>query len=148
MQGFPFLSSTTTLHSFSRNLENFRSRSEESRTFAGPDPSRQNVRIGSFCPHKTTHDSHRYLNHRPRHFKDFAYCWLSSIYKALPFLLLVSFIVHSFVKNTIYANGTIVALFVENNVMSYLQTKEPRFDDIISLLKENRQIMPFWIIWS
>lgn len=43
-------------------------------------------------------------------------------------------IVHSFVKNTIYANGTIVALFVENNVMSYLQTKEPRFDDIISLL--------------
>ena len=59
----------------------------------------------------------------------------------MPFLLQVSFIVHSFVKNTIYANGTIVALFVENNVMSYLQTKEPRFDDIISLLKENRQII-------
>ena len=66
--------------------------------------------------------------------------------KHYPFLLQVSLIVHSFVKNTIYANGTIVALFVENNVMSYLQTKEPRFDDIISLLKENRQIMPFWII--
>ena len=52
MYGFPFLSSTTNLHSFSRNLENFRSRSWESRTFAGPDPSRQNVRIGSFCPHR------------------------------------------------------------------------------------------------
>ena len=79
--------STTNLHSFSRNLENFRSRSWESRTFAGPDPSRQNVRIGSFCPHKTTHDSHRYLNHRPRHIEDFAYCWLSSIYKAMPFFI-------------------------------------------------------------
>ena len=35
-------------------------------------------------------------------------------------------------------DGTIVALFVENNVMPYLQTKEPRFYDIISLFKGNR----------
>ena len=50
-------------------------------------------------------------------------------------------VIHFLVENTIYANRTIVALFVENNVMSYLKTKEPRFDDIISLFKENRQIV-------
>jgi hypothetical protein len=50
-------------------------------------------------------------------------------------------IIHFLVKNTIYANGAIVALFVENNVMPYLQTKEPGFDDIISLLKENWQMI-------
>ena len=44
-------------------------------------------------------------------------------------------------EDTIYANGTVLALFVKDNVMPYLQTKEPGFDDIISLLKENRQII-------
>ena len=44
-------------------------------------------------------------------------------------------------EDTIYANGTIVALFVKDNVMSYLKTKEPRFDDIIPLFKEDRQII-------
>ena len=44
-------------------------------------------------------------------------------------------------ENTIYANGTIVALFVKEDVVPYLQTKEPRFDDVISLFKENRQIV-------
>ena len=44
-------------------------------------------------------------------------------------------------EDTIYANGTILALFVKDNVMPYLQTKDPGFDDIISLFKENRQIV-------
>ena len=53
----------------------------------------------------------------------------------------MSWKIHLLVENTIYENGTIVALFVENNVMPYLETKEPRFDDIIPLFKENRQII-------
>ena len=47
-------------------------------------------------------------------------------------------IIHFLVKNTIYANGTIVALFVKEDVVPYLKTKEPRLYDVISLLKENR----------
>ena len=46
-------------------------------------------------------------------------------------LLQVSLIIHLLVENTSYANGTIVALFVENNVMPYLESKEPGFYDII-----------------
>ena len=53
----------------------------------------------------------------------------------------MSWKIHLLVENTIYENGTIFALFVKDNVMSYLKTKEPRFDDIISLFKENRQII-------
>ena len=32
-------------------------------------------------------------------------------------------------------------LLIKDNVMSHLKTKEPRFDDIIPLFKENRQIV-------
>ncbi len=49
--------------------------------------------------------------------------------------------IHLLVENAIYANGAIFALFVEDNVMPYLKAKEPRFDDVISLFKENRQII-------
>ncbi len=34
-------------------------------------------------------------------------------------------------EDTIYANGTIFALFVKDDVMPYLKTKEPGFYDII-----------------
>ena len=44
-------------------------------------------------------------------------------------------------EDTIYANGTILALFVKDNVMPYLKSKEVRLYDVISLFKENRQIV-------
>ena len=50
-------------------------------------------------------------------------------------------VIHFLVENTIYANGAIVALFVKNDVMPYLKSPKPWFDDIISLFKENRQIV-------
>ena len=53
----------------------------------------------------------------------------------------MSLIVHLLVENTIHPDGTILVLFIENNMMPDLETKEPRFDDIISLFKENRQIV-------
>ena len=42
-------------------------------------------------------------------------------------------------ENTIYPDGAIFMLFVENDVMPNLETKEPRFYDIIGLFKENGQ---------
>ena len=48
-------------------------------------------------------------------------------------------IVHLLVENTIYAYGTVVSFFIKEYMMPYLKTKEPRFDDIVSLFKENRQ---------
>ena len=53
--------------------------------------------------------------------------------------LQVSLIVHLFVKNTIYAYRTVIPLFVEDNVMPDLETKEPGLYDIIFLFKEDRQ---------
>ena len=42
-------------------------------------------------------------------------------------------------ENTIYADGTILVLLIENDMMPNLKTKEPGFYDIISLFKENGQ---------
>ena len=53
----------------------------------------------------------------------------------------MSWKIHLLVENTIYANGTIFALFVKDNVMPYLETKEPRFDDVKCPLKEDRQMI-------
>ena len=44
-------------------------------------------------------------------------------------------------ENTIHPDGTILVLLIENNMMPDLKTKEPGFYDIISLFKENRQIV-------
>ena len=44
-------------------------------------------------------------------------------------------------ENTIYLDWALFVLLIEDNVMPYLETKEPRFDDIIPLFKENRQII-------
>lgn len=46
-------------------------------------------------------------------------------------LLQVSLIVHLFVENTIYAYRTVIPLFVEDNVMPDLETKEPGLYDIV-----------------
>ena len=54
-------------------------------------------------------------------------------------LLQVSLIVHLFVENTIYAYRTVIPLFVEDNVMPDLETKEPGLYDIVCPLKEDRQ---------
>ena len=54
-------------------------------------------------------------------------------------LLQVSLIVHLFVENTIYAYRTVIPLFVEDNVMPDLETKEPALYDIVCPLKEDRQ---------
>jgi hypothetical protein len=51
----------------------------------------------------------------------------------------MSLIVHLLVDNTIYANGTILVLFIENNMTPDLETKEPGLDDIIIYFKESRQ---------
>ena len=53
----------------------------------------------------------------------------------------MSLIVHLLVENTIYPDGAIFVLFVENDVMPNLETKEPGFYDIISLFKEDWQIV-------
>jgi hypothetical protein len=57
------------------------------------------------------------------------------------FLLQVPLIVHLLVEDTIHADGTILVLFIENNMMPNLETKEPGLYDIIFLFKENRQIV-------
>ena len=44
-------------------------------------------------------------------------------------------------ENTIHPDGTILVLLIENNMMPDLETKEPGFYDIISLFKEDRQIV-------
>ena len=44
-------------------------------------------------------------------------------------------------ENTIHPDGTILVLLIENNMMPDLKTKEPRLYDIISLFKEDRQIV-------
>ena len=43
----------------------------------------------------------------------------------------MSLIVHLFVENTIYAYRTVIPLFVEDNVMPDLETKEPGLYDIV-----------------
>lgn len=53
----------------------------------------------------------------------------------------MSLIVHLLVENTIHPDGTILVLFIENNMMPDLETKEPGLYDIIFLFKENRQII-------
>ena len=42
-------------------------------------------------------------------------------------------VVHLLVENSIHPDGAIFVLFVENNVMPDLETKEPGYYDIISL---------------
>ena len=78
------------------------------------------------------------LNGRPstllifNHFTKTIFCYFPPpkkntrpILLLIAILLQVSLIVHSFVKNTIYANGAIVALFVKDDVMPYLKSPKP-----------------------
>ena len=54
-------------------------------------------------------------------------------------MLQVHLKVHPLVEDTIYPDGTILVLLIENDVMSDLVTKETGFYDIISLFEEDRQ---------
>lgn len=51
----------------------------------------------------------------------------------------MSLIVHLLVKDTINPDGAIFMLFIENNMVPNLATKEPGLDDIIIYFKESRQ---------
>ena len=51
----------------------------------------------------------------------------------------MSLIVHFLVQNTIYPDGAVFVLLIENDMMPNLKTKEPGLYDIIFLFKENRQ---------
>jgi len=51
----------------------------------------------------------------------------------------MSLIVHFLVKDTINRDGSVLVLFIENNMVPDLKSQEPRLDDIIFFFKEGRQ---------
>ncbi len=51
----------------------------------------------------------------------------------------MSLIVHLLVENTIYQDGAVFMLFIENIMVPKFKTQESSLDDIIVFFKESRQ---------